>query len=114
MCLKKALTVATISVLLSLSACGSSSSVSGSESDTDQTDGLGQTDETDTDATGESGDESNSDSTMLGIISITQTSKGNLGTVFEVDSQARFFDICLLYTSPSPRDATLSRMPSSA
>ena len=23
-------------------------------------------------------------------------------------------DICLLYTSPSPRDATLSRMPSSA
>ena len=25
-----------------------------------------------------------------------------------------FFYICLLYTSPSPRDATLSRMPSSA
>ena len=25
-----------------------------------------------------------------------------------------FFDACLLYTSPSPRDATLSRMPSSA
>ena len=25
-----------------------------------------------------------------------------------------FFSICLLYTSPSPRDATLSRMPSSA
>ena len=24
------------------------------------------------------------------------------------------FEICLLYTSPSPRDATLSRMPSSA
>ena len=24
------------------------------------------------------------------------------------------FSICLLYTSPSPRDATLSRMPSSA
>ena len=24
------------------------------------------------------------------------------------------FKICLLYTSPSPRDATLSRMPSSA
>ena len=24
------------------------------------------------------------------------------------------FTICLLYTSPSPRDATLSRMPSSA
>ena len=25
-----------------------------------------------------------------------------------------WFVICLLYTSPSPRDATLSRMPSSA
>ena len=27
---------------------------------------------------------------------------------------APLFDDCLLYTSPSPRDATLSRMPSSA
>ena len=27
---------------------------------------------------------------------------------------AGFFITCLLYTSPSPRDATLSRMPSSA
>ena len=26
----------------------------------------------------------------------------------------RWFYLCLLYTSPSPRDATLSRMPSSA
>ena len=26
----------------------------------------------------------------------------------------RYINICLLYTSPSPRDATLSRMPSSA
>ena len=25
-----------------------------------------------------------------------------------------FYRVCLLYTSPSPRDATLSRMPSSA
>ena len=25
-----------------------------------------------------------------------------------------YFNTCLLYTSPSPRDATLSRMPSSA
>ena len=32
------------------------------------------------------------------------------------DLMQRFmiFGICLLYTSPSPRDATLSRMPSSA
>ena len=28
--------------------------------------------------------------------------------------ERRIFYICLLYTSPSPRDATLSRMPSSA
>ena len=26
----------------------------------------------------------------------------------------QFYNACLLYTSPSPRDATLSRMPSSA
>ena len=36
---------------------------------------------------------------------------------YEIDRKA-IFDIycigCLLYTSPSPRDATLSRMPSSA
>ena len=33
----------------------------------------------------------------------------------KLDSEMRrVFDICLLYTSPSPRDATLSRMPSSA
>ena len=30
------------------------------------------------------------------------------------DAQAAKAKICLLYTSPSPRDATLSRMPSSA
>ena len=29
-------------------------------------------------------------------------------------AQGSMLDICLLYTSPSPRDATLSRMPSSA
>ena len=29
-------------------------------------------------------------------------------------SKERFFNICLLYTSPSPRDGLLSRMPSSA
>ena len=30
------------------------------------------------------------------------------------DETVKFFISCLLYTSPSPRDATLSRMPSSA
>ena len=31
-----------------------------------------------------------------------------------VRSSAGLFDVCLLYTSPSPRDRTRSRMPSSA
>ena len=32
----------------------------------------------------------------------------------EIVIGSKEFNICLLYTSPSPRDATLSRMPSSA
>ena len=32
----------------------------------------------------------------------------------EFDAYASQYEACLLYTSPSPRDATLSRMPSSA
>ena len=38
-------------------------------------------------------------------------------TLFDPKNGAPFFGsnkVCLLYTSPSPRDATLSRMPSSA
>ena len=35
------------------------------------------------------------------------------GMVTLIDTYTHF-EICLLYTSPSPRDATLSRMPSSA
>ena len=34
-------------------------------------------------------------------------------TVFQKDQKIKFRD-CLLYTSPSPRDRSLSRMPSSA
>ena len=34
--------------------------------------------------------------------------------VLELDLAEREDMVCLLYTSPSPRDATLSRMPSSA
>ena len=34
--------------------------------------------------------------------------------LFQRSDQWSFFKSCLLYTSPSPRDATLSRMPSSA
>ena len=40
-----------------------------------------------------------------------------IGVVFSVDTKTNMGDLpdtCLLYTSPSPRDATLSRMPSSA
>ena len=32
----------------------------------------------------------------------------------EDQPRVKHYSICLLYTSPSPRDATLSRMPSSA
>ena len=41
----------------------------------------------------------------------------HMGHAFQdtiMDSLTRYHRICLLYTSPSPRDATLSRMPSSA
>ena len=37
-----------------------------------------------------------------------ETDKGRIDAVLELHYR------CLLYTSPSPRDATLSRMPSSA
>ena len=50
-----------------------------------------------------------------------QTTQKNItGVITKDDSQFIFFDtpglnkICLLYTSPSPRDRTRSRMPSSA
>ena len=36
---------------------------------------------------------------------------GKVGAYERIDGMINF---CLLYTSPSPRDATLSRMPSSA
>ena len=35
-------------------------------------------------------------------------------SVIRYMGQQAVWDLCLLYTSPSPRDATLSRMPSSA
>ena len=38
----------------------------------------------------------------------------NLGAMLERWSNGRFRATCLLYTSPSPRDGLLSRMPSSA
>ena len=42
---------------------------------------------------------------------IVDTSVGAGNTAAEKTNR---YDNCLLYTSPSPRDATLSRMPSSA
>ena len=40
---------------------------------------------------------------------------GGLGGIPDLDSLSEYNNRhCLLYTSPSPRDATLSRMPSSA
>ena len=38
----------------------------------------------------------------------------NVKSSFPEDVIQLFFNICLLYTSPSPRDRTRSRMPSSA
>ena len=35
-------------------------------------------------------------------------------TMAQANDQISVGTVCLLYTSPSPRDATLSRMPSSA
>ena len=42
------------------------------------------------------------------------TNGADTGTVECTTNQAELDNACLLYTSPSPRDATLSRMPSSA
>ena len=47
---------------------------------------------------------------MLDRISLMNEDGGSYGKGQVVAE----LDICLLYTSPSPRDATLSRMPSSA
>ena len=43
-----------------------------------------------------------------------QRKKQNKSTNSEINVELCDFIPCLLYTSPSPRDATLSRMPSSA
>src|SRR5665647_1642291 len=40
--------------------------------------------------------------------------RGRVGRVVALRGQATFPWVCLLYTSPSPRDGLLSRMPSSA
>ena len=55
-------------------------------------------------------------SNHLGLFSedIDFKTKRLLGNFPQAYSHLALIDTCLLYTSPSPRDATLSRMPSSA
>ena len=48
------------------------------------------------------------------IITFTYPHIGNYGVTAHDDEARRPFCRCLLYTSPSPRDGLLSRMPSSA
>ena len=51
----------------------------------------------------------------VGIIDLTRGELGTNGTPELRDKEANSASkICLLYTSPSPRDRTRSRMPSSA
>ena len=45
------------------------------------------------------------------IIEVLEDKKGNDIRIFDVREQS---SVCLLYTSPSPRDLSTSRMPSSA
>ena len=49
------------------------------------------------------------------LVAVNEHSDGVVESVMELKLEPRFRAcVCLLYTSPSPRDATLSRMPSSA
>ena len=47
-------------------------------------------------------------------VQLKSNRRGNAGLCFEVASDSDRLRTCLLYTSPSPRDGLLSRMPSSA
>ena len=56
-------------------------------------------------------------SAVMALLYIAQKQNNNWIPLAAMKYIAKFLDmpyICLLYTSPSPRDATLSRMPSSA
>ena len=48
------------------------------------------------------------------ILSHSHTEHIPAETIIDVDGNPIFFEDCLLYTSPSPRDRQKSRMPSSA
>ena len=46
---------------------------------------------------------------------LTSENESLIKQVFkEINENGERYDVCLLYTSPSPRDRTRSRMPSSA
>ena len=50
----------------------------------------------------------------LGGLAIFPLRFGATATLLETASPPNMIEICLLYTSPSPRDLSTSRMPSSA
>ena len=52
--------------------------------------------------------------TQGSMTSHTETTSKITETINSMDYNTGYQYSCLLYTSPSPRDATLSRMPSSA
>ena len=57
------------------------------------------------------------ESTILSYLPVQvgdRVSQGSLSIALQRLFETDLFKNCLLYTSPSPRDATLSRMPSSA
>ena len=58
-------------------------------------------------------DEAHLDEALSGGITLKQVSKA-MGELPPEQRETLSLIACLLYTSPSPRDATLSRMPSSA
>ena len=51
---------------------------------------------------------------VLGLLQETRNARVTGDVLFAGDNINTMKPACLLYTSPSPRDATLSRMPSSA
>ena len=50
----------------------------------------------------------------IGFLGSLSTFSSFVYDLFDLFLQLKFFKACLLYTSPSPRDRTRSRMPSSA
>ena len=65
----------------------------------------------------EVGEENKSKKTVLAnLVKISKASQGSVGGVFrsQIFVDGMHCSACLLYTSPSPRDRTRSRMPSSA